>query len=120
MTFVFDENNFYNLKVSDVSEWYSKHHTEQDLADVYELVHRLWTYYEDCTYDYEEETPEYKNAVKRFEEWDALQNELEKDILTALRKHNINAEHLDTDALETFMGMHQYENRGGWFIKKEQ
>ena len=119
MVLEFDEDMIYNLKASDVSDWYSKHHTEQDLAYVYELVHEMWVYYEDCTYDYEEDTTDYDNAIKVFEEWDALQNRLEEDIMSALKKQSINADHLDVKTLDTFMSCHGYENHGGWYIKIE-
>ena len=118
MILEFNENTIDNLKASTVTEWYSEHHTEQDLADVYELVHRMWVYYEDCTYDYDEDTPEYREAVKSFEEWNELYQKLENDIFTALRNNNINVEILDINALNTFMGLHGYVNHGGWFIKE--
>ena len=119
MILEFDEHMINNLKAGDVSKWYSEHHTEQDLADIYEAVHEMWVYYEDCTYDYEEGTPDFENAMKVFEEWDALETQLEDDIMSALRKQGINADCLDIKTLDTFMNLHGWEDHGGWYIKKE-
>ena len=119
MILEFDEDRINNLTVKDVTEWYSNHHTEQDLADVYELVHEMEVYYEDCTYDYEEGTTEYNQAIKIYDEWCALFHRLEDEILAVLRSHNLNVEVLDIQALETFMSWHGYEESGGWFIKEE-
>ena len=69
-------------------------------------------------YDYEEDTPEYENAIKVLDEWGKLQLMLDEEVLSALRKHNINADVLDMKLLETFMNMHGYEESGGWFFKE--
>ena len=119
MILEFDEDMVNNLKASDVSKWYTEHHTEEDLAYVHNLVHEMWVYYEDAQYDYEEDTPEYENAIKVLDEWDALQNRLEEDIMSALKKQSINADHLDVKILDTFMSCNGYENHGGWYIKLE-
>ena len=97
-----------------------QHHSEQDLADIYEIVHEMWVYHEDATYDYEEDTPEYEQSITVFEEWDALWQMLEEKILLVLRKHNGEIDYLDIKALDTFMDWHGYENHGGWYIKKEE
>lgn len=116
---IFDEDMINNLTPELVSKYYTEHQTEQDLADVYELVHEMWVYHEDCTYDYEEGTPEFENALRVFEKWDALRQMLDEEVLAALRNHNVNADYLDINTLETFMNMYGYEEHGGWFVKKD-
>ena len=120
MILEFDENMTSNLKPSAVAEWYLQHHTEQDLADIYETVHEMWVYHEDATYDYEEDTPEYEESIKVFEEWDALRQTLDDEIISAMKKRNVNVDYLDIKTLDTFMEWHGYENHGGWYIKKEE
>lgn len=116
---IFDEDMINNLTPELVSRYYEEHHSKQDLADVYELVHEMWVYHEDCTYDYEEGTPEYENALRVFEKWDALRQMLDEEVLSMLRNHNVNADYLDINTLETFMNMYGYEEHGGWFVKKD-
>ena len=120
MIIEFDEETVNNLTADDVRKWYTEHHTEEDLAYVHNLVHEMWVYHEDDTYDYEEDTPEYENAIKVFEEWDVLRQELDDDVLSALRKHDVDVDYLDIKALETFMNWHGYEESGGWFFKEEE
>lgn len=120
MILEFDENMISNLKPRDVSDWYLQNHTEQDLADIYEIVHEMWVYHEDETYDYEEGTPEYEKSIATFEQWDALRQMMEKEILSTLRKHNVYVDYLDIKTLDTFMDWHGYKNHGGWYIKKEE
>lgn len=119
MAIEFDENTMHNPKANDVREWYAEHNTEEDLAYVYNIVHEMWTYHEDATYDYEENTLEYEKALKVFKEWNALQEMLDEEVLSALRKHNVNAEHLDIQTLKKFMGMYGYKESGGWFFKED-
>ena len=119
MIIEFDEYTVRCLTADDVRSWYAVHHTEEDLAYVHNLVHEMWIYHEDASYDYEEDTPEYENALKVFDEWDQLRQMLDEEVLAALGKHNVYADVLDIHALETFMNMHGYREDGGWFFKKE-
>ena len=115
----FDGKYFDQLMAAEVRNWYSEHHTEQDLADAYNLVHEAWKYHEDCTYDYEEGTPEYEESLKTFDEWDSLFRKLDRDIQKAMNKDNPDDSWLDMETLEKFMDRHGYENNGGWFFRKE-
>lgn len=119
MVNIFDEDMINNLTPELVSKYYTEHHTEQDLADVYELVHEMWVYHEDCTYDYEEGTPEYDHAVQVFEQWNQLFRKLDEDIQKAMNINNPVAKWIDIETLAAFMERHGYENDGGWFVKKE-
>lgn len=116
---IFDINKVFELKVTDVDQWYSDHHSEQDLADVYNLVHKLTVYYNDSIHDYEEDTQEHAEAVKSADEWGGLFDQLSDEILAVLSDHDIDSKVLDDDSLATYMGWYGYENRGGWFFKKE-
>lgn len=120
MVIEFDENTVSHLTADDVRKWYSEHHTEEDLAYVHELVHEMWVYHEDNTYDYEEGTPEYDKSIKVFEEWDVLRQMLDEEVLSAMRKRGVNADYLDIKTLETFMSMQGYKESGGWFFKDEE
>ena len=115
---ILDQKQFYHLKPSDVREWYALHHTEKDLADAYELVHRLSAYYEDCSYDYEEDTPEFDEALRTSREWDGVMLKLENDIRAALGLSEENA-FLCINELEVFMTRNGYEEQGGWWFRPE-
>ena len=65
MIIEFDEDTVNNLTADEVRKWYTEHHTEEDLAYVHNLVHEMWVYHEDATYDYEEDTPEYTKFRSR-------------------------------------------------------
>lgn len=103
-----------NLFAEDIMDWYLYHHTEQALADAYVICEIGRIYYDDCQYDFEDDTPEYEEAKETAEEWWGLEEELESEIKKALKKDDPNT----SLTIPDFMRKHGYTKELSWWHKQ--
>ena len=108
-----------DMSVADVKTYFANNNAEKDLADVYAIAHNMFWWIEDDLYDYEEDTPEYKNICTIIDEWQILMNDYENKIIDILINEGIDIPVTGRiKVLEIFMKRFGYINGDGWWIKQ--
>lgn len=106
-----------DITIEMAEEFYEQVKTEQELADIFSVVSNKFWWVEDNIYDYEEDTPEYKQACEITDRWGNLMEHIELDILK--NEGVIIPDKGRSVVLEPFMKRNGYFDGNGWWIKEE-
>lgn len=117
-TFVMCRDPLSNLATESIEQAIGKIETESELATLFAAVENKMWWIEDETYDFNEETEEYKKIKQKIDLWFALADKLRNRIFDILRTEGI--EIPDTkqiSVLEPFMKRNGFKDGQGWWIK---
>ena len=110
-----------DMTPTDVRNYFAKRKTEKDLADAFAIASNKFWWVEDNIYDYEEGTPEHKEAKRITDEWCSLMEHYEEQIFCILRGEGVKIP--DTGrivVLIPFMERNGYFDGNGWWIEKTE
>lgn len=102
---------------ADIREWYTEHHTESGLAQAFASASNKFWWVEDNEYDYEEGTPEHKEACRITDSWGDLMENLKDEIFVILRREGVSIpEKGQITVLVPFMERNGYYDGNGWWL----
>jgi len=119
MTYIMGEEPLFNMTPQDLQERFSGTLSENELATAFALSSNEFWWVEDNVYDYEEGTPEHREARRITDEWCKIMEHYEEQIFDILRKEGV--EIPDTGrivVLVPFMERNGYFDGNGWWIEK--
>lgn len=107
-----------DLSPSDIRERFSGKLTEQDLADAFAMSSNKFWWVEDNVYDYEENTPEHKEACAITDAWGELMDYYKSQIFEILKSEGVSIpETGQIVVLKPFMMRNGYIDGQGWWIR---
>ncbi len=110
-----------NKSIDDMRREVEEISSAQELADAYANVHNKFWFIEDDLYDYDENTPEYKEVCEKVDSWGELMDSLTQRIIKAASDEGLLAEHLLDSGivkqLEPFMSKYGYRIGSGWWVE---
>lgn len=121
MTYIMGEEPLSDMTPQDLQNHFSGSLTEKELATAFALSSNEFWWVEDNVYDYEEGTPEHKEAKRITDEWCCLMEHYEEQIFDILRTEGV--EIPDTGrivVLIPFMERNGYLDGNGWWIEKPE
>ena len=93
--------------------------TEKELADAYAMASNKAWWVEDDVYDFNEGTPEYKEARRITAEWFAVEELIRNKIFEILRAEGVNIPKRGyNEVLVPFMDRNGYRDGSGWWVRK--
>ena len=105
----------------EIEEWYSQNHTETGLAQAFAAASNKFWWVEDNEYDYEEATPQYREACRITDVWRDLMDKLQEEIFVILRGEGISIpERGQIKVLVPFMERNGYYDGNGWWVPIHQ
>ena len=110
-----------NVTPEDIRSQFHGCLSEQNLADAFAICSNKFWWVEDNVYDYEEGTPEHKQAQAITDEWCELMEHYEEQIFCILRSEGV--EIPDTGRIAVlipFMERNGYYDSNGWWMIKEK
>lgn len=94
--------------------------TEKEIAAAYVIAQDKFTWFEDCSYDYEEDTPEYIQACKDTDAWDELSDLLTQKMLKILKDEGVPiSENGQFEDIFPFMERNGYIFDKSWWTEKD-
>jgi hypothetical protein len=110
-----------NMSAEEVRAFFADKHTQEDLADAFAVASNKFWWVEDNVYDYEQGTPEHKEACALTDEWRDLMNEYLTRIFEILTSEGVAIpETGQITVLEPFMQRFGYIDGNGWWIKEQK
>ena len=117
--FIMAEDPTPEITPQDIKCQYSLPLAENELAEVFAITSNKFWWMEDIVYDYDEESPEYKQAKALVTEWQSLMELYEVQIFGILESEGVVIpERGQIDVLIPFMERNGYEDCAGWWMKK--
>lgn len=93
---------------------------EKEIADAYATAQLKYTWFDDCSYDFEEDTPEYIQACNDADAWDELSDLLTEKMLIILRDEGVPiSENGQFEDIFPFMERNGYIFNNGWWTEKD-
>lgn len=106
-----------DVEPSELLDWYASHHSEQGLAEAYAAAHNKAWWVEDNIYDYEEGTPDHKQACDITDAWFFVEEKLREQIFAILRSEGVSIpEKGYITVLTPFMNRNGFIDGNGWWI----
>ena len=106
------------LTTEKATEQFAQVKSESDLAKLYAAVSNKAWWKEDCTYDYEKDTDEYKIARIISKEWFRIEKEIKEEIFNILESEGVSIpSKAQITMLIPFMQRNGFCHQGGWWIK---
>lgn len=95
--------------------------TEKELADAYSMASNKAWWVEDDIYDYEEGTPEHKEACRITDEWFAVAEVIRNKIFEILKTEGVEVTNRGyIEILKPFMERNGYRDGKGWWVQIER
>ena len=104
----------------DIQKWYSQHHNEAGLAKAFAVASNKFWCVEDTAYDYEKESPEYREACSVTAAWGNIMDQLENEIFAILKHEGVVVPETEQiKVLSPFMERNGYCVKNGWGCPKK-
>lgn len=106
-----------NVTIEEMDLFARQAETEKDLADAYAMASNKAWWVEDDIYDYEEGTPEHKEACRITEEWFAVAEIIRNKIFEILKSEGAEVTNRGyIEILKPFMARNGYRDGKGWWV----
>lgn len=121
MTYIMGEEPLSGITPQELIGKFSGDLSERELATAFALSSNQFWWVEDNVYDYDEGTPEHKEAVRITGEWCHLMEYYEEKIFVILRGEGVQIPDTGRIAvLSPFMERNGYFDGDGWWIEIEE
>lgn len=121
MTYIMGEEPLSGISPQELRGRFSGELSENELATAFALSSNKFWWVEDNVYDYDEGTPEHKEAVRITDEWCHLMEYYEEKIFAILRGEGVQIPDTGRIAvLSPFMERNGYFDGNGWWIEIDE
>lgn len=117
--FLMDKEPIPGWTIDDLQEWYRCHPGESGLAEAFAAASNKFFWVADTEYDFEEGTPEQKEASERIALWGKTMDRLKEEIFEILKREGVEIpETGQITVLSPFMERNGFYDGDGWWIRK--
>ena len=117
--YLMDTEPILDWTTEDLLEWYRSNPGESGLAEAFAAASNKFFWIADTENDYEEGTPEQKEASKRIELWGKTMDRLKEEIFEILKREGVEIpETGQITVLSPFMDRNGFYDGDGWWIRK--